>query len=147
MAATDLITNFFNDHGARLMRYAGVSVISVVLGQTLLFVFYQLMNWDAIVANLAAAAVGALPAYLLNRYWVWGKSGQNQLWAEIVPFWAMALLGAAISTLTIALVRNWSDFWLAINGASLFAFGLVWIAKYFVLDSLLFAAAQQEATL
>ena len=59
----------------------------------------------------------------------------------------MALLGAAISTLTIALVRNWSDFWLAINGASLFAFGLVWIAKYFVLDSLLFAAAQQEATL
>ena len=147
MAATDLITNFLNDHGERLMRYAGVSVISVVVGQTLLFVLYQLLNWDAVVANLAAAAIGAVPAYILNRYWVWEKSGQNQLWAEIVPFWGMAVLGAAFSTLTIALVRNWSDHWLAINGASLFAFGLVWIAKYFVLDNLLFAAAKHEATL
>ena len=88
MAATDLITDFFNDHGTRLMRYAGVSVISVVLGQTLLFVFYQLMNWDAIVANLAAAAVGALPAYLLNRYWVWGKSGPKLFRFGLWPYWA-----------------------------------------------------------
>lgn len=145
MAVTDLLTTFFDDHGARLMRYAGVSVISVVVGQSLLFVFYQLLGWDAVIANLVAAAVGAIPAYILNRYWVWEKSGQNQFWGEIVPFWAMALLGATLSTITVALVQTWSSYWLAINAASLFAFGIVWIAKYFVLDNVLFAASEKEA--
>ena len=134
-----MLTNLIERHGRRLLRYAGVSVIGVVVGQTLLFMFYEAMGLGATSANVLAVMFGTIPSYLLNRAWVWGKTGGHSVRAEIVPFWAMAVLGLVLSTALVAIVHRYSDAWIMINAANLAAFGSLWLGKYVVLDRVLFA--------
>ena len=89
-------------------------------------------------ANTVAVSLGCVPSYVGNRYWVWGKRGRNQFWREVFPFWLMALIGLAFSTLLIFLVAKWTHNPLVINATNLAAFGSLWVFKYLALDSLLF---------
>jgi putative flippase GtrA len=139
-----MVRQILNQHGARLIRYAGVSVVGVVAGQTLLFVFYQVLGWQAIVANSLAVAVATVPSYLLNRAWVWKKAGAHSFGAEILPFWGMAFLGLMLSNLFVHLVERRWESWILINLANLSAFGLLWIVKYMVLDRVLFAVEAEN---
>jgi putative flippase GtrA len=134
-----MLTKLIEQHGRRLMRYAGVSVIGVIVGQTLLFMFYEAVGLGATSANVLAVMIGTVPSYLLNRAWVWGKSGSHSVRAEIVPFWGMAVLGLILSTALVAVVSRYTDAWLMINAANLSAFGSLWLAKYVILDRVLFA--------
>lgn len=134
-----MLTELIEQHGRRLMRYAGVSVIGVIVGQTLLFMFYEAIGLGATSANVLAVMIGTVPSYLLNRAWVWGKSGSHSVRAEIVPFWGMAVLGLVLSTVLVAVVSRYTDAWLMINAANLSAFGSLWLAKYVILDRVLFA--------
>lgn len=134
------VTWFLERHGLRFLRYSGVAAFNVVLGQILLIAFYAGAGLSGAAANLSAASIGAVPAYLLNRYWVWEKRSPNLFWGEIVPFWAMILVGVALSTAAVAWADHQWDHVVAISAASLVAYGVVWVAKYAVLDSLLFRA-------
>lgn len=133
-----MLTRLIEQHGRRLMRYAGVSIIGVIVGQTLLFTFYEAIGLGATSANVLAVMIGTIPSYLLNRAWVWGKVGSHSIRAEIVPFWAMAVLGLVLSTGLVAVVHRYSDAWVMINAANLAAFGSLWLGKYIVLDRVLF---------
>ena len=129
------------------MRYTMVSVISVVLGQVLLAVTFGLLKWSAAWSNVFAVGVSAIPAYYLNRAWAWGKRGRSHFMKEVLPFWAMAFLGLALSTFFVDVAHhravNYSDSRLLqtaiINGASIAAFGVLWVAKFVVLNKLMFA--------
>ena len=131
-------------HGPRFLRYAGVSVIAVLVGQTALIVLYSGFGLSAVAANVVSASVGAIPAYFLNRYWVWKKTSRNHFWGEIVPFWGMALVGLVISTVFVAVVSARWDTVYAVSAASLAAFGTIWVGKYFVLHHVLFAASRTD---
>ncbi|MEM8904010.1 MAG: class I SAM-dependent methyltransferase [Actinomycetota bacterium] len=88
----------------RLLRYAGVSAVTVVFTQAVLFSAYGVGITGAL-ANVIAVTLGAVPNYLLNRAWVWERSGSHDVWREIVPFWTYALLGLVVSTIVVA----WAD--------------------------------------
>ncbi len=133
-----MLSKLIEQHGRRLLRYAGVSVIGVICGQTLLFMFYEALGLGATSANVLAVMIATIPSYLLNRAWVWGKSGGHSVRAEIVPFWGMALLGLVLSTVLVSIVHRFSDAWVMINAANLAAFGSLWLAKYVILDRVLF---------
>ena len=83
----------------------------------------------------------------LNRKWAWGKSGKSHLWREVVPFWALTLVGFLGSTGTVQIVDSMCQHHhitgllraLAIMGASLFAYGVVWIVKFVIFNRLVFA--------
>ena len=128
----------------RGLKYASVSAVAVVVGQTLLFTFLEIAQWAAVPANVAAVTLSAIPSYILNRYWVWGKKSRNSFTTEVLPFWAMALLGLILSTVAVAWVDTWTDSSILIALANLTAFGVLWVAKYFVLDSLLFGQHTHE---
>jgi Ni/Fe-hydrogenase subunit HybB-like protein len=81
---------------------------------------------------------------VLNRAWVWGKSGKNHFWREVVPFWALALLGLAFSTLLVAIASDWNNATWVVSAANLVAFGILWVAKYLLLDALLFKVAPDD---
>ena len=131
--------------GRKLVRYSLVSVVSVVFSQIILFVAQ--FQWSARTSNIVAVCLSAVPSYQLNRAWAWGKTGRSHLMKEIVPFWGMALLGLILST--------WSADWaeshaasftsshlgqkLVVNVAALAAFGVLWIAKFVILNKVLFA--------
>jgi putative flippase GtrA len=126
-------------HGAKLFRFGAVSAFNVVFGQTLLFGAQTLMGWTAVASNVFSVAMSAAPAYLLSRYWVWQKRGKNHFMREVVPFWSLALLGFALSTVAIWYVeRRWDPQPVFINLTNMAAFGVVWMSKYFILDRVLF---------
>ena len=125
-------------HKQRFLRYAGVSAIAVPLGQLLLQIFLQVLSWHAVAANVAAVTITAVPSYLLNRHWVWQKSGKNHFMREVLPFWGMALAGLALSTVFVWLVSQWTSSAVWIGLANLSAFGVLWVVKYAVLHSYIF---------
>lgn len=122
----------------RPVRYAMVSVVAVAVSQSVLLTTNGVLGWSAISSNVTAVSIGAVPSYLLNRAWVWGKRGRNHFWREVVPFWALALIGLAFSTLLVAVAHRWNEATWVISLANLVAFGILWVVKYLVLDAILF---------
>ncbi len=126
------------------VRYSLVSVVAVGVSQLVLVVCSGVLDWSAVPSNLMAVSIGSIPSYTLNRAWVWGKRGRNNVWREVVPFWAFALLGLVFSTLLVHLAATWNDSTLVLSLANLSAFGILWVAKYLFLDALLFGMADEE---
>jgi len=123
---------------AKYFRYAAVSVVAVAFTQGTLVLCYSGFDWSGWASNVVAVSVGAVPSYVLNRYWVWSKHTRNVFWREVAPFWGMALIGLAFSTLLVYFADQWWETTYAASLANLFAFGCLWILKYLVLDQVLF---------
>src|SRR5687768_9087000 len=125
-----------------------VSVVSVAVSQVCLFGLFAFAHWTARSANIAAGLVGGIPSYELNRRWTWGKTGKSHLWKEVVPFWVLAVVGLAFSTMVADLAEGWAQDLsdrrvlqgLVVNGSTIAAFGLLWIGKFFFFNKVLFVA-------
>ena len=133
--------------GKTAVRYSLVSVISVAVGQVVLFLTFGILKLStAVGCNIIATAVSAVPSYYLNRKWAWGKDGRSHLWKEVVPFWSLAFLGLALSLIAVAWAEHWAhhitDSHLGVavivNFASLLAFGVLWIGKFLIFNRYLF---------
>lgn len=132
--------------GRKAIRYSLVSVVSVAVSQTALFLFFAGAHWSATSSNVAAVAVGSVPSYYLNRRWAWGKTGRSHLWREVVPFWLLAFAGLAFSTLAVHVAEGFAHDvsrsrvvqGLVINGASFAAFGVLWVVKFYLFNKLIF---------
>ncbi|MDE0803941.1 MAG: GtrA family protein [Acidimicrobiales bacterium] len=130
----------------RALRYSAVSVVGIVITQTLLVGAHGVLGLAPIVANVAAVSVAALPVFLLNRAWVWQRSGRSSFRREVVPFWGFTLAGLALSTVAVAATASVTESTPLIAAANIGAFGVLWVAKFFVLDEVVFAAAAVTAT-
>jgi putative flippase GtrA len=128
----------------KLMRYSAASLVGVVVGQSTLFLFYEVLDQPAALANLVAVTVSSVPAYLINRYWVWQKRDRNSVRREVVPFWGMAFLGLLLSTIAVTIVDDRTEWVPAIQAANLAGFGVLWVAKFMVLDKVLFAQVGRD---
>ena len=131
------------EHG---LRYSMVSVVNVIIGQALLFLLLRLFVWTTdwtndvswTIANIVAVSLGSVPAYYLNRAWVWGKRGRSHFTREVLPFWGFAFAGLITSTLAVNIAAGLTDVKIVANIANIAAFGLLWVVKFFVLDSAVF---------
>jgi putative flippase GtrA len=137
-------------------KYAGVSLVNLALGNTLLIIFYRLFSAsdEAIpemgrlirgsTANTLAVVISAVPAYYLSRAYVWGKRGKSELKREVLPFWIFVFIGLLLSTVGVGLVAHFiaapkdagflAPAKLAANVASLLAFGVLWVIRFFWMD-------------
>ena len=144
---TDYASRLRDQSGVKLIRFGAVSAFNVVLGQILLYGAQVALDWPPVASNVFSVTIGAIPAYILSRYWVWEKRGKNHIMREVVPFWTLALVGFALSTAAVWYVdTQWSPSPLVINLTNLTAFGIVWVAKFFVLDRVLFKAEEALAS-
>jgi putative flippase GtrA len=122
----------------RLVRFASVSAVAVVLTQSVLWLLNGPLGWVGWVANVVAVGVAAVPAYLLNRAWVWAKEGPHSVSREIVPFWTYTFCGLALSTLLVAIADEVWGTTVAVQLANLAGFGVLWVGKFILLDRVLF---------
>jgi putative flippase GtrA len=127
----------------KLLRYSVGSVVGTVTGQGLLILFHSGFGWSGTTSNIAAVCISTIPVYLINRYWTWQKRGPNRWMTEIIPFWVMTLLGLLLSTLAVAYADARWDTQLAVTIASMSGFAVLWLAKFMILDKVLFK--QDEA--
>jgi putative flippase GtrA len=134
-------------HLLRALKYASVSVVGVVVTQVLLLITYQ--NGEGLAAgwaNFISVSIASVPAYLLNRRWVWQKSGGHSMHREVLPFRGFSLVGLLISTVAVGYVANHWDSQLAVSFTNIASFGVLWVAKYFVLDAWMFGEGHHSAT-
>lgn len=132
--------------GKKAIKYTLVSVISVAVSQVAFAGAYNLLEWTAKSSSILATSVGAVPSYVLNRRWAWGKTGKSHLWKEIVPFWAIAFLGLVFSTWSSDFAETYvrdHDYSLAVErlavqGAYFGAFAILWVGKFIVFNKLIF---------
>lgn len=124
----------------KLVKYSTASVAGVVTSQTTLLFCFVVLGISAAVSNVIAVTIGAIPNYLINRAWTFNKQGTHSFTREVLPFWSMAFLGLLLSTFSVAWAADrWDDSAIAVSIANTAAFGVLWVAKYFVLDRVLFA--------
>ncbi|MEO7555634.1 MAG: GtrA family protein [Acidimicrobiales bacterium] len=134
---SELVVKFF--------KYAVTSAVSVFISQGSLFVMASIWEWDPVVSNLVSVALGTVPSYWMSRAWVWSKSGKSSLYAEVIPFWILTFLGLGLSTLFVWIFhRSWPDNKLLVNVGNISGFGVLWVAKFFILDRLLFKVAHEH---
>ena len=126
------------------LRYVGVSVINVLVGGGLLV---GLQHWlRPTFANICGVAISAVPAYYMNRAWVWGKRGKSHWKKEVLPFWVFTAAGLVLSTLAIAYADEHTTNKLVILFVQLFAFGVLWVVRFFVLDKLFHVEVFEDDT-
>lgn len=131
----------------RFGRYSVVSMFNVVAGAAIMSLAFGVAGWSARWANLASTALVTLPSYLLNRAWVWGRSGRSHLVGEVLPFWALAFVGLGLSTLAAGqaedVARHVTDARVVqtaiVAVSTIAAYGVVWVVKFAVLEYLLFS--------
>lgn len=132
--------------GQKMVRYSLVSVVSVIVGEAILFGTLLLHVWSASMCNVVAVCISAIPSYYLNRTWAWGKTGKSHFLREVVPFWSLALLGLLFSTLAVDFVepraRSFTSshllFTVIMVFTSIGAFGVLWVAKFFIFNKVMF---------
>ncbi len=130
----------------RLLRFGAVSAVVTPTTLVILWLLHAAAEWPAWQANLTAVSAGAFPAYFLNRHWVWGRSGRNRLWGEVVPFWVLTLSGGVASTLAVdAAAGRWDNSGLLVL-VNLGTYGLLWLFKFFVLDRLVWPSIKAPGT-
>ncbi len=136
--------------GTTAIRYAMASVVSVVVTQAVLFLLFGILRaFSAVTSNVIATAVAAVPSFYLNRRWAWGKTGRSHLMKEIVPFWALAFVGLWASIETVGFAQSFAasqqvghlEDAVLVNLASLFAFGVIWVGKYFIFNRFMFGTS------
>lgn len=124
-----------------------VSGVAIVISQVTILICAAFLHLSGILANTIGALAATPASYELNRKWAWGKRGKSHMWKEVAPFWALTLIGYLASTGTVQIADSLCashdvtglDRAFAIMGASLFAYGVVWIAKFVVFNKLVFA--------
>lgn len=142
-----LVEHARTDAGRKKLRYAGVSVVFVPLGQ----VFIQLLgrysfDRDYTKASLVSAAILTLPNFFANKYVVWRDTNRENLRTQVVVFWIAAMLGVTFATtLTWLVEKEVADESVIIESGAVFlaqltGFGLVWVGRFLVLDRWLFKA-------
>jgi putative flippase GtrA len=139
--------------GLKVIRYTLVSVISALTSLVLLTIVYGVLRlWTEVISTLFANVMAGIPSYVLNRRWVWGKSGRSHIWREILPFWVMSFTGIGFALYTASLAHNFADAHhlhhlartVLVVGANVAAFGILWILKFLILNRLFAEIADAE---
>jgi len=139
--------------GQKIVRYTMVSAISALVSLVVLTIVYGVLRlWTEVLSTLFANVVAGVPSYLLNRQWVWGKTGRSHIWREILPFWVMSLTGIGFALYTASLAHDFADshhlHHLArtalVVGANVSAFGILWLLKFLILNRLFAQIADAE---
>ncbi len=131
----------------RLVKFAAVSAIAVLVSQTTLLVTFGLLHWEARPSNFAAFVLATIPSFELNRRWTWRRSGRTHVRRELVPFWVLAFVGLLASDAATRFAATASEELASrtartfvVMVASLTTYGVLWVVKFALLDRLVWSA-------
>ena len=136
-----------------LFKYTMVSVVSTIVSFGVLFIVFGVLKlWGEIASTVFANVVATVPAYYLNRKWVWGKGGRSHLTKEIIPFWSLSALGITVSIGGAALARHIStvhhlshaDQTALVLAANLISFGVFWVLKFVIFNRMFHVHTLEE---
>ncbi len=131
--------------GLKMIKFTMVSVISALTSLVVLTIVYGVLRlWTEVASVLFANLVAGVPSYILNRRWVWGKTGRSHLLKEILPFVVISVTGIGFSLFTAALAHNYADSHhlnhlvrtVLVLATNICSFGILWLFKFAILNRL-----------
>ena len=139
-----LLEHARSDVGRKQLRYMGVSVVFVPVGQVLIQVLGSVFDGNFTLASIVAAAILTVPNFFANKLLVWKDTSHDNLRTQVVVFWVAAMLGVSLATgLTFVVQQLTDESSSLVQRVSVFiaqmtGFGIVWVGRYLVLDRWLF---------
>lgn len=133
------------------LRYAACSLFFLVAAQAIVQVLHFATTWPDAISVLLAGCVLSLPAYSVNRRFVWLREKSPSERLQVTAFWTATMLGTglALSFAAVAEVITAQSSAVyqstALVSAQLAGGALVWIGRYVFLDRILFRAEPQPA--
>lgn len=143
-----LLAHARSEEGRKQLRYVGVSVVFVPLGQILVQILGAVFDGNFTKASIVASAILTIPNFFANRHFVWRVENRDNMRTQVLVFWTAAMLGVTLATLLTFAVENALgpgdgsptplSTRIAVFFAQLAGFGIVWVIRYLVLDRWLF---------
>lgn len=130
----------------RFARYTAGSVIAGVISQVTFVTLYGLELTGPQAASVSAFVAGAVPNYVMNRVWAWGRRGRARLRGEVLPYVATILTTAALAAVVTALVDRHVHLVSGVhavqvaivNLAFLGTYGLMFLIKFLLFERVVF---------
>jgi putative flippase GtrA len=129
-----------------LLRYSASSVVATTISQLAFFVCYWI-GTPATASAVIAFAAGAVPNYVLNRRWAWGRTGPAHPTRELLPYVLITIGSAFVITFLTTVADGWirtmidahSARTLLAGSAYLAANGFTFVLKFVLFDRYVFA--------
>jgi putative flippase GtrA len=126
----------------RFSKFAAGSVAATLLSQLTLTGLFWLGGVNATTASLVAFVAGAIPNFIVNWKWTWGRSGRPALLRELLPYIAIivggGLAATALTTLTdhvlAPLVTDRGARTITLDIAYLSSYAILFVLKFALLD-------------
>jgi putative flippase GtrA len=138
---------------ARLFtRFAAGTAVSTACSQLAFVLLFGVFATSAPVSGAVAFVVGAVPNFLIHRYWTWRRSGPVGMRRELMPYLAVIIFSGLVAIgITAGVDRLIGE---TINGRALrtvvvaVAFNLsylpLFILKFALLDRLVFGSEEAK---
>ena len=139
------------------LRYGAGSLVAMGCSEVVLVGSYDLLGAGPLTAAVLAWFAGAVPNYVLNRRWAWrsdpaeggeggGSGGRGVRGRKLALYWSITLITAAAAVAATTGMDGWikdavtsrGEQSLLLAAAYLFAYGVVFIAKFVLFDRLVF---------
>ena len=121
-------------------RYIGASVVAGIISEVVFVVTYW-FSAVPLAASLLAFVAGAVPNYLMNRYWAWQRRGRPDHTREVLPYAVIIVVTALTAILVTAAADRWVRDHVAAHALQVTLVGAAFLATYgtmFVLKFVLF---------
>lgn len=131
----------------RFSRYTGSSVIAVAIAQLTMLLVYVFSSVPAGRASLIAFFAGAVPKYVLNHTWAWGRRRIPRLGREMLPYATIVAVSALLTAFMTGaadryipqLVDSQSARIALVQATFLLANALMFVVKFVLFDQLVFS--------
>lgn len=133
-------------------RFAVGSAVATGCSQLTFLLLLGFAGTSVAVAGALAFLAGAVPNFVLNRFWAWQRAGRVEVRGELVPYVgviaANGLVAIGITTGMDRLVASSIDEHAVRTAVLAVAFGasyvLLFVVKFVLLDWLVFGAAARR---
>lgn len=135
-------------------RFAAGSAVATVCSQVTFLLLFGVLGTSVTVAVVVGFLAGAIPNFVLHRYWAWQRAGRIGIRTELLPYLVViavnTLVATGLTTGVDRLVGSAIGNHAARTALLAVAFGasyvLLFMVKFVLLDRLVFgAAARREA--
>ncbi|MQA16796.1 MAG: hypothetical protein GEV09_22465 [Pseudonocardiaceae bacterium] len=134
-------------------RFAAGSAVAFGCSEVTFLLLFGLLGASAALSGGVAFLAGAVPNFLLQRYWTWKRSGRIAVRGELLPYLAVIAVNGLLATAITAGVDRLFATALQHHGARTALLGatfaacyvLLYVLKFVLLDRLVFGAEEARA--
>ncbi len=83
--------------GWRFARFAAGTAVSTACSQLAFVLLFGVLAASATVSGAVAFVVGAVPNFLIHRYWTWRRSGPIGIRRELIPYLAVIIFSGLVA--------------------------------------------------